>query len=213
MHVAISRLALPILQLCSTNIYDLTEPAIGMESWCHSAMHRKTRNRDQLPQLTGPFCWYIGFQLLVGKLPLKTLLTQVDDLFYNTPTRRKALRSASDEYSRILDVVSKYAIHNAGIAMSCKKVSSVPFGQTSCFLIAMLQHSSTAFDLQTMTSSSTLDVIGQVYSASIRRELNEIEFDNEEFHFKCKGYVSSANYSAKRGTFIFFINRKHECAR
>jgi DNA mismatch repair ATPase MutL len=48
----------------------------------------------------------------------------VDDLFYNTPTRRKALKSSSDEYSRILDVVSKYAIHNAGIAMSCKKVSN-----------------------------------------------------------------------------------------
>lgn len=62
--------------------------------------------------------------------------------------------------------------------------------------------------MQTTTSSSTLDVIGQVYSSSIRRELNEINFENREHHFHCKGYVSSANYSAKRGTYIFFINRK-----
>lgn len=51
---------------------------------------------------------------------------QVEDLFYNTPTRRKGLRSAADEYSKILDVCSKYAIHNAGVAISCKKVSE-PF--------------------------------------------------------------------------------------
>ncbi|KAK9893561.1 DNA mismatch repair protein MutL [Cystobasidium minutum MCA 4210] len=118
-----------------------------------------------------------------------TLLV-VDDLFYNSPTRRKALKSSADEYSRILDVVSKYAIHNAGISMSCKK-----FGTT-------------AFDLQTSISSTTLDVIGQGYSSSIRRELTEINFENSEYHFKCKGYVSSANYSAKRGTFIFFINHR-----
>lgn len=55
---------------------------------------------------------------------LKLPCIQVEDLFYNTPTRRKALKSSSDEYSRILDVVSKYAIHNAGIAMSCKKVGN-----------------------------------------------------------------------------------------
>jgi len=28
-------------------------------------------------------------------------------LFYNVPTRRKALRSASEEYQKIIDVVSK----------------------------------------------------------------------------------------------------------
>ncbi|CAG8610398.1 12246_t:CDS:2, partial [Acaulospora colombiana] len=54
-----------------------------------------------------------------------TLLT-VEDLFYNTPTRLAALRSSSDEYKRILDVVTQYAVHNPAISFQCKKVNS-PF--------------------------------------------------------------------------------------
>lgn len=46
----------------------------------------------------------------------------IEDLFYNMPSRRKALRSASEEYARILDVVGKYAVHCENISFSCKKV-------------------------------------------------------------------------------------------
>lgn len=48
--------------------------------------------------------------------------TQIEDLFYNTPTRLSALRSSSEEYSRILDVVTKYAVHNPKVSFLCKKV-------------------------------------------------------------------------------------------
>jgi DNA mismatch repair ATPase MutL len=48
---------------------------------------------------------------------------KAENLFYNVPARLKALRSPSDEYNRILDIVGRYAVHNSGIGFSCKKVS------------------------------------------------------------------------------------------
>lgn len=42
----------------------------------------------------------------VQEVYLRVLL-QVEDLFYNVSTRRKALRSPSEEYSKIVEVVSR----------------------------------------------------------------------------------------------------------
>lgn len=50
-----------------------------------------------------------------------TLIT-VEDLFHNTPTRLSALRSSTEEYARILDVMTKYAVHNYNVSFICKKV-------------------------------------------------------------------------------------------
>lgn len=51
----------------------------------------------------------------------------VEDLFFNAPTRRKALSNYGDEYNRILDVMQRYAVHNAGVSLTCKKVFSRHF--------------------------------------------------------------------------------------
>jgi DNA mismatch repair protein MLH1 len=39
--------------------------------------------------------------------------------------RKRAFKSPSEEYNRILDVVTKYAVHNPHAAWVCKKVSPV----------------------------------------------------------------------------------------
>lgn len=44
-------------------------------------------------------------------------------MFYNTPVRLGALKSATDEYKRILDVTQQYAVHNSEVSFLCKKVS------------------------------------------------------------------------------------------
>ncbi len=54
-------------------------------------------------------CWYYSHE-------------QVEDLFYNVATRRKALKSPGEEHAKIAEVMSRYAIHNAGVAFTLKKV-------------------------------------------------------------------------------------------
>lgn len=43
-----------------------------------------------------------------------TIIT-VEDLFYNMAVRKKALRSPTEEYQKIAEIVSKYAVHNSNV--------------------------------------------------------------------------------------------------
>ena len=42
-------------------------------------------------------------------------------MFYNVPSRKAAMRSAAEEYGRLLGVVQAYALDNTGVAVSCRK--------------------------------------------------------------------------------------------
>ncbi|GAB5590145.1 DNA mismatch repair protein [Umbelopsis nana] len=63
-----------------------------------------------------------------------------EDLFYNVPSRRKALKNPGDEYNRILDVVTRYAVHNSGVNFSCKKVSTNNRAVESTMLKKMIEN-------------------------------------------------------------------------
>ena len=39
---------------------------------------------------------------------------QVEDMFYNVPNRKKAMKSASEEFKRVFDVVARYSIFSCG---------------------------------------------------------------------------------------------------
>lgn len=114
----------------------------------------------------------------------------VEDLFYNVATRRKALKSPSEEHGKIYEVVSRYAIHNSGKAFTLKKQ-----GQSTC-------------DLRTTVSSSIVDNIRVVFGPSVARELLEVEHENSKLDFKVRGHISNANYSVKKLTLLLFINHR-----
>ncbi|KAF9134519.1 DNA mismatch repair protein [Mortierella sp. 14UC] len=113
-----------------------------------------------------------------------------EDLFYNVPTRRKALKNATEEYNRILDVVNRYAIHNEGVSFTCRKVgSNTP-------------------DVHTTTSVSVVDNIRTIYGSSVANELLSLEKSYPTYPLKVKGWISNANYSVKKFVMLLFINHR-----
>lgn len=158
-------------------------------------------------------------------------LAQVEDLFFNVPSRRKSLKNTSEEFGRIVDVVSKYALHNPSVSFICKKVISAPLTslQENPLLPPVDTESNFTFDLcykpqagvaspsiSTSSRPSTLDTIGSVYGPSLAKSLVEVpKFDVAELGVQGgEGWVSSAvgagsaGGGGKKGGFVAFVNRQ-----
>ncbi|KAF2838916.1 DNA mismatch repair protein MutL [Patellaria atrata CBS 101060] len=114
----------------------------------------------------------------------------VEDLFYNIPTRRRAFRSGSEEYAKILDMVGRYAVHCEGVAFSCKKQGDSSMG------------------IFVPVNASTIDRIRQIHGSSVANELVEVKVSSDRWGFTASGWVSNANYSVKRTTLLLFINHR-----
>ncbi|KAF1994787.1 DNA mismatch repair protein mutL [Amniculicola lignicola CBS 123094] len=114
----------------------------------------------------------------------------VEDLFYNVPSRRRAFRSASEEYAKILELVGKYAVHCSGVSFSCKK------------------HGDSSSGLSVPVSAGIVDRIRQVHGTNVANELVNFKTENDRWGFKCEGWISNANHSAKRTTMLLFINHR-----
>ncbi|KAK9459348.1 histidine kinase-like ATPase [Lipomyces oligophaga] len=117
----------------------------------------------------------------------------VEDMFYNVPARRRALRSGAEEYTRVLDVVGAYGIHCSGIGFSCKK-----YGDAHPTLNIPAQ-------------ASTVDRIRIVYGSPIANELIKVNVPEvAKYGLRgVEGLVTNANYSAKRSyPSVIFINHR-----
>ncbi len=121
------------------------------------------------------------------------------DLFYNMDTRRKAFKNAGEQYQKILEVVTRYAINFGGRGMSftCKKQGTVNP------------------DIHTPKTASRLDNIRIAFGQGLARELleltvapsdNKLNAKHKAVELSVHGYISNANYSSKRPVFILFIN-------
>jgi DNA mismatch repair protein MLH1 len=114
----------------------------------------------------------------------------VEDLFYNVPTRRRAFRSASEEYNKILDVVGRYAVHCDGVAFSCKKSG---------------ENTTT---IATQSNSSTVDRIRQIHGGAVANELIQFTSSDEKYGYSARGWTTNANYHVKKTTLLLFINHR-----
>ncbi|KAI0199239.1 histidine kinase-like ATPase [Astrocystis sublimbata] len=114
----------------------------------------------------------------------------VEDLFYNVPTRRKAFRSTSDEYNKIIDMVGRYAIHCAGVAFSCKK------------------HGDSGTSISVQAQASTIDRIRQIHGGNVANELIQYSASDSRWGFKAYGWATNANYHIKKTTLLLFINNR-----
>ena len=105
-------------------------------------------------------------------------------------TRRKAFRSPSEEYAKILEIVGRYAIHCTGVAFSCKK------------------HGESAMSISTPSNASTVDSIRQIHGSAVASELIDFQVSDEKWGFKAAGWTSNANYHVKKTALLLFINHR-----
>lgn len=122
----------------------------------------------------------------------------IEDMFYNTPTRLSALRTSSEEYARILDVVTRYAVDNPKIAFLCKKAGSP------------------SPEISTSPVSNVVQAIRVLYGHSIAKELLHVEITCDQAkggvadteRWSAEAFCTNTNYQAKKTVFLLFINHR-----
>jgi DNA mismatch repair protein MLH1 len=113
----------------------------------------------------------------------------IEDLFYNVPIRLKALKLPTEEFQRIYDVVSRYAIHNYTVSFSLKK-------------------SNENNSIKTFPSSSPIENIRKIFGNHVANSLDRVEYEDESLKFKMMAYISNVSYTCKKGHFLLFINQR-----
>ena len=134
----------------------------------------------------------------------------MEDLFYNVQTRKNALKSAFEEHNRVVEVVTRFAVHNASVGFSLKKLND------------------NGADVS--PNSSHVDNIRVLYGNTVAKDL--IQLQVEDAHLKIKGmctkslkiyfltlyyfilifvvngWISSLEYPGTKVTMLFFINNR-----
>jgi len=156
---------------------------------------------------------------------VKGTVITVEDLFYNVPSRRQALKNPSDEYAKIVEVVSRYSLRFPKVSFTCKKMgdnsadvktrpnSSVRWAQSRAHAFCCSRFSAARVLTHACAVSGCRDNIRNLHGAALARELLDMAEESSAPKVKVEAYLSNPNYSLKRLTLVLFINgRLVECS-
>lgn len=112
----------------------------------------------------------------------------VRDIFFNTPARKKFLKSASTEAAYISDLIEKLMLSKLDVA-----IRYIVGNQTK---------------LQSLGNGELKDVIYQIYGRDIYKALVEVYYEKDGI--KISGYIAKPEIAkANRSSLIYFVNSRY----
>ncbi|CAG9536765.1 unnamed protein product [Cercopithifilaria johnstoni] len=126
-----------------------------------------------------------------------------EDLFYNCPSRRRALKYPADEMNRIADVVVRYAVHNPSVSFTLRRCGS-------------------GSDFRTAGTNDLCETVSSLVGGKFFKDLILLSYSNSALHFTLNGCLvrptasctaeSLQNRQNRQKVFYLFINgRSVEC--
>ena len=138
----------------------------------------------------------------------------VENLFYNVLTRKRALRSSSEELAKVLEVTQRVAASRPDVAFCVRKLGDArpalrcPVVESRTDRLRAIYGPRTAKHLMTFRCSSEGDGEGTLDDV----EIEEKENITKKMKFSVDASVSTAGYHSRKTTLILFINgRLVEC--
>uniref|UniRef100_A0A0M3K5J6 DNA mismatch repair protein Mlh1 (inferred by orthology to a human protein) n=2 Tax=Anisakis simplex TaxID=6269 RepID=A0A0M3K5J6_ANISI len=136
---------------------------------------------------------------------LKGTVVTAEELFYNTPCRRRALKYPADEMNRIADVVIRYAIHNPSVSFTMRRCGS-------------------GNDFRTTGDGDQFKVIASLHGSNAAKNLITLDREDEKLFYSLKGCMARPSASCTAPSlqskqnrqkifYLFINNRSVECAQ
>ncbi|MDS1030761.1 DNA mismatch repair endonuclease MutL [Bacillota bacterium LX-D] len=118
----------------------------------------------------------------------KGTIINVENLFYNTPARKKFLKSHLKETGLVADIVNRLALANPQVAFKLVSDERIIF--------------------QTSGNNNLLDTIAQIHNIELAKHLLKVKYDSTELSIQ--GYIGqSFQHRANRDLQTFFLNNRY----
>uniref|UniRef100_A0A915KMR6 DNA mismatch repair protein S5 domain-containing protein n=1 Tax=Romanomermis culicivorax TaxID=13658 RepID=A0A915KMR6_ROMCU len=122
-------------------------------------------------------------------------LIKVEELFYNMPIRRKALRCAKEEYAKCLDIVTKYAFHSYTVSFLMRRLTT--------------NNDQSSVDVRTSHADATLKKnLSILMGPSVAKDVLTFQVQNDALSFHVNGLISHPNYAGRKFNLVLFINNR-----